>query len=146
MIIAAILELLIEIKQEMESFQMPDGKQSQERTLHLENPWTQLLYRQYQAKLKYSPPQIALNEEEIIDASRTLEYLHSEKTKAYLDAYPEKKEDIDRRKKKAITCINQNKAIIANHHTSMRSMRERLIRYGFLDEYGNSLYKPSQEL
>lgn len=110
--------------------------------LHLENPWTQQLFRQYQAEIKYSPSLIALNEEEIVDASRTLNYLHSEKTKAYLEAYPEKKKAIARRKKKAISCINRNKAIIANHHATIRSMRDRLIRYGFLDEMGNSLYEP----
>ena len=110
--------------------------------LHLENPWTQQLFRQYQAELKHSPSLIALNEEEIIDASRTLNYLHSENTKAYLKAYPEKKEAIARRKKNAISCINRNKAIIANHYATMRSMRDRLIRYGFLDEMGNPLYEP----
>lgn len=120
---------------------MPDGKESKVRALHLENPWSQLLYRQYLAKLKYSPPLIALNEEEVIDASRTLNYLHSEKTKEYLEAYPEKKEAIASRKKNAITSINRNKASIANHHTTMRSMKDRLIRYGFLDEFGNSLYE-----
>lgn len=107
--------------------------------LHLQNPWTQQLYRQYQAELKYSPSLIALNEEEIMDASRTLNYLHSEKTKQYLEAYPEKKEAVARRKRNAISSINRNRAIIANHNASMRSMRDRLIRYGFLDEQGNSL-------
>jgi len=107
--------------------------------LHLQNPWTQQLFRQYQAELKYSSSLIAMNEEEIVDASRTLNYLHSEKTKAYLQAYPEKKETIDQRKKNAISSINRNRAIIANHNATMRSMRDRLIRYGFLDEQGNSL-------
>ena len=111
--------------------------------LHLQNPWTQQLFRQYQAELKYSPSLIAINEEEIIDASRTLNYLHSQKTKEYLEAYPDKKEAVARRKKNAISCINRNRAIIAHHNASMRSMRDRLIRYGFLDEQGHSLIEPN---
>lgn len=109
------------------------------QALHLQNPWTRELYRCYQAELKYSPFLIAINEDEISDASRTLEYLHSDRTRTYLDSYPEKKEIIEQRKKRAIECINQNKAVIANHQATMRSMRDRLIRYGFLDEFGNSL-------
>lgn len=120
---------------------MPEGNELLGKGLHLDNPWTQLMYRQYQAKLKYSPPMIALNEDEILNASRTLEYLHSERTKEYIEAYPDKEQSISLRKKKTIHTINRNRAIVANHHAEMRSMREALIRFGFLDENGNPLFK-----
>lgn len=112
-----------------------------DQALHLQNPWTRELYRCYQAELKYSPSLIAQNESEILAASRTLEYLHSEMTRNYLEAYPEKSDVIENRKRRAIACINRNKAVIANHQAAMRSMRDRLIRYGFLDERGNPIYE-----
>lgn len=110
------------------------------QALHLQNPWTRELYRCYQAELEYSPSLIAQNEDEILYATRTLDYLHSEMTRSYLEACPDKKDAIELRKKKAISCINRNKAIIARHQASLRSMRDRLIRYGFLDELGNPLF------
>lgn len=111
------------------------------QALHLQNPWTRELFRCYQAELKYSPSLIAQNESEILSASRTLEYLHSEMTRTFLKSYPEKHNAIENRKRNAIACINRNKAVIANHQATMRSMRDRLIRYGFLDEMGNPLYE-----
>jgi len=119
-----------------------DSQQSStlsDQALHLKNPWTRELYRCYQAELRYSPSLIAQNESEILSASRTLEYLHSKMTHAYLESYPDKSDIIEKRKRRAIACINRNKAVIANHHAAMSTMRNSLIRFGFLDEMGNPL-------
>jgi hypothetical protein len=134
-----------------ESFHMPYENNSIEEPnataylqlpLHLQNPWSQEIYRLYQAKLKYGPPLIALDEEAIRDDWRALNFLRSDKIKAYLADHPEQQQAFESRKKAIIRDLNHHQAAIANHYSSLKSMRDTLIRYGFLDVHGNSLFEP----
>lgn len=117
---------------------------SQQIPLHLQNPWSREIYRMYQAKLKYSPPLIALDEEAIRDDWRALAFLRSDKMKAYIAAHPEQQLAFESRKKAIIRDLNQHQANIANHYSAMKTMRDTLIRYGFLDFQGNSLFEQSK--
>lgn len=117
---------------------------SQQPPLHLQNPWAQQLYRVYQAKLKYSPPLIALDEKAIQNDWRALNFLRSDRMKEYLAFHPEQLEAFESRKKDIIRDLNHHQAIIANHYSSLKSMRDTLIRYGFLDDHGNSLFESSE--
>lgn len=130
---------------ENNSIENPNSEASRQPPLHLQNPWAQELYRVYQAKLKYSPPLIALDEEAIHDDWRALNLLRSERMKAYLASHPEQQQAFESRKNAIIKNINYHHAVIANHYNSLKSMRDTLIRYGFLDINGKSLFEPYEK-
>ena len=101
-------------------------------TVSLDNPWSQMTLRWYQAKKKFSEPLIEMNRREIADAEKSLEYLRSARSKARLDGHPEDSVDMARREKAIIDCIKRNQAVIDRHYASLDAMKNQLIRYGFI--------------
>jgi len=124
---------------ENNSIEKANPSKSNQTALHLQNPWSREIYRMYWAKLKYSPPLIALDEEAIRDDWRALAFLRSDKMKTYIATHPEQQQAFESRKKAIIRDLNHHQANIANHYSALKSMRNTLIRYGFLDIQGNSL-------
>ena len=103
-------------------------------TVSLDNPWIQIMFRWYKAKKEYSPPLIALNEREIRDAEEMLAYLRSEKMEAHKETHLEDRPAIAQRERDAIACIEKNQTIISRHNTSLETLKNKLIRYGFIEE------------
>lgn len=103
-------------------------------TVSLDNPWSVVTFRWYQAKKKYSEPLIDMNRREIIEAERSLESLRSANRKARLSGQPVYKDDMALRERSIIDRIKRNQAVIDRHYASLDAMKRELIRYGFINE------------
>ena len=107
------------------------------RTISLDNPWMQNLYRWYQAKKKYSPPLIDIAEQDLIVGKKSLDTLWSDPMKTH----PEAQRKIAQREQDIVTQMKKNQAIITRHYASLNEMKRTLIQSGFLDGQGQSLYE-----
>ena len=103
-------------------------------TVSLDNPWIQVMFRWYKAKKKYSPPIIAMNELDLRDAEERLAYLRSDEMEAYKMTHPEDRPALAQRERDAIASIEKNQAIISRHYASLKNLKNKLIRYGFIEE------------
>ena len=103
-------------------------------TVSLDNPWIQVMFRWYKAKKKYSPPIIAINEQDLRDAEARLAYLRSDEMEAYRMTHPEDRPALAQRERDAIASIEKNQAIISRHYASLKTLKNKLIRYGFIEE------------
>ena len=107
------------------------------RTISLDNPWMQNLYRWYRAKKKYSPPLIDLAEQDLIAGKKSLDTLWSDPMKAH----PEAQRTLAQREQDIVAQMKKSQAILTHHYASLNEMKRTLIQSGFLDEQGQSLYE-----